>query len=90
MSRVILGRDELLEEVVQIYYSETSNVFFDEGGYIIDNIYRVLSPNVIYVLKYKKEDMFVFGLNGEYIELIYEADDLIYGDSEYAIDRYID
>jgi hypothetical protein len=90
MSRVVIGRDELLDEVIQIYYSAENNVFFDEGGYVIDNIHRLISPNMVFLLKYKKDDIFVFGVNGEYIELMYESDNLIYGDSKYAIDRYID
>jgi hypothetical protein len=88
MSRVVLGGDELLEETMQIYYNVENNTFFDEGGYTIDNIYRLLSPNVIYLLKYKQDDMFTFGVNGEFIELIYEDGHLIYGDSDLPIDRY--
>lgn len=81
MSRVVVGRDELLEEVMQIYYNSVANTFIDEGGYEID-INRILSPNVIYLLKYKKDDMFAYGINGEYIEIIYEDYDYekIYGD----------
>lgn len=88
MSRVVMGRDELLEEVMQIYYNASRNVFMDEGGFEIYNIYKLLSPNVVFLLKHDRQDMFAFGLKGEYIELIYEDYNYIYGDSELAIDRY--
>ena len=90
MSQVVVGRDDLLEEVIQIYYNPSTNDFTDECGYGIFNIYRILSPNVVYLLKYNKNDMFVYGKNGEYIELIYEDYniDFVYGDSELPIDRY--
>lgn len=88
MSRVVMGRDELLDEVIQIYYSAYRNVFVDEGGFEIYNIYRILSPNVVFLLKHDKQDMFAFGVNGEYIELIYEDYNYIYGDSDLAVDRY--
>ena len=88
MSRVVMGRDEFLEEVIQIYYNANRNVFVDEGGFEIYNIYRVLSPNVVFLLKHDKQDMFVYGINGEYIELIYEDYNYIYGDSDLAVDRY--
>jgi hypothetical protein len=88
MSRIVMGADDLLEEVMQIYYNASTNQFMDEGGYEIFNIYRVLSPNVIFLFKYKKDDMFAYGVNGEYIELIYEDYNYIYGDSDLPVDRY--
>jgi len=90
-----MGRDELLEEVMQIYYNPETNVFIDEGGYEIPKIYSILSPNVVYLLRHKRDDMFIYGINGEYIELIYEDvfwnyEDVyedIYGDHDRPIDR---
>ena len=91
MFRTAIGREGLLEDVIQIYYDASTNEFTDEfrdeGGHGIFNIYRILSPNVIYLFKLKKKDMLVFGLNGEYIELIYESYDKVYGDNDYAVDR---
>ena len=88
MSRITLGCDDLLEEVIQIYYNANTNTFIDEGGFEVYNIHALISPNVVFLLKYKKDDMFVYGVNGEYIELIYEDYKLIYGDSELPVDRY--
>lgn len=86
---VVMGKDEILEEVIQIYYNPQSNSFTDEGGYEILNIHSIISPNTVYLLMYKKDDMFVYGIHGQYIELIYDDyDNLIYGDSDLPIDRY--
>ena len=72
MSRVVLGRDNFLEEITPIYYKACTNKFMDENGYNIFNIHRILSPNVVFLFRHKKDDMLVYGVNGEYIELIYE------------------
>lgn len=90
MSRTVMGREDLLEEARQVYYNVEFNRFVDEGGYVISNIHRLLSPNVVYMLKHKQEDMFVFGVNGEFVELIYEDYEdyeMVYGDYELPIDR---
>ena len=66
-----------MEEIRQIYFNEGQNQFIDELGYVIYNIYSIIDPNMIYLLKTKKEDLFVYGVHGEFIELIYETDNLI-------------
>ena len=66
-----------MEEMRQIYYVESENLFLDECSFTIYNILEIVSANMIYLLKSKKEDMFVYGVSGEFIELIYEADNEI-------------
>ncbi len=75
-------------DIRQIFYDEKQNIFVDDCGYVIPNIHTVIEPNMIFLLKTKKEDMFVYGVHGEFIELIYEPEyEEIYGDSDQIIDR---
>ena len=75
-------------DIRQIFYDEKDNYFVDDCGFVIPNIYTIIDPNLIYLLKTKKDDMFVYGVTGEYIELIYEPEyECIYGDSDQIIDR---
>jgi hypothetical protein len=53
------------------YYDRNRNRFSDDGGYDILNIFGIVSPNMIYLFKTKKEDMLVYGTSGQLIELIY-------------------
>lgn len=72
----------------QIIYNEEANLFLDEGWHIIENIYREILPNMIYLFKLKRDDMFVYGRRGEFIELVYERKyEDVYGDYENIIDR---
>lgn len=74
-------------DIIQIIYDEKDN-FFILDGFVIPNIYEMIDPNLIYLLKTKKDDMFVYGLYGEFIELIYEPQyECIYGDNNQIIDR---
>lgn len=58
-------------DYVSYYFNADKNVFIDESGYEMRNIFSIISPNMMYLFKKKKEDMFVYGLSGEFIELIY-------------------
>ena len=56
-----------------IYYSELTNNFIDENGFIIFDIYSHINPNMIFLFKSYKEDMLIKSKDGLYfIELIYE------------------
>lgn len=82
-------------DIRQIFYDEKQNFFVDDCGYIFQNIYTTIEPNLIYLFKMKKQDMFLYSMHGEFLELIYEPDmslkhaeyEYIYGDSYQKIDR---
>lgn len=70
----------MFDDVPQFFYDASENTFLDECGDIVDNIFTIFNPNIIYLLKVKKESMFVYTINGEYVELIYEPNySYIYG-----------
>lgn len=73
-----LERMFAMEDIRQIFYDEKNDFYVDDLGVVIDNIYRVVDPNMIYLLRTKKDDMFVYGIHGEYIELIYEGNHMDY------------
>ena len=58
-------------DVTQILYDEGENIFIDELGYMIPNVHTYIDPNMVYLFKTKKEDMFCYGIHGGCIELIY-------------------
>lgn len=59
-------------DVRTIYCDVERNRFIDDLGYEIANIYRVVDSNMVYLLKTKRQDMFVYGVHGEFIELVCE------------------
>ena len=60
-----------MRDTHQYFYDPEYNEFSDECCKVVRNIYKFISPNLIYLFKTKKKDLFVYGLNGELIELIY-------------------
>jgi len=54
-----------------IYYNEDSNLYTDECGFAIYNIHREVSPNMVYLFRSKRDDIIVYGVEGDRIELIY-------------------
>jgi len=68
------------DDIPQYFYDAANNLVLDECGDVISNIFEIISPNIMYLLKKKKENMFAYTLNGEYVELIYERNyEYIYG-----------
>lgn len=57
----------------QLYYYEKDNRMVDEWGNIVHDIYKIITPNDLMMFKKKKEYMFVRGVQGEYVELIYPS-----------------
>jgi hypothetical protein len=53
------------------YYDSNKNRFSDDDSYDIFNIFSIVSPNMIYLFKTKKEDMLVYGISGQLVELVY-------------------
>lgn len=75
-------------DIIHVYYHEEQNQFIDEDGYIIPNIHDLIPPNMIFLFKKKKDDMFIYGKHGELIEMIYEEPyDYLYDDADQIIDR---
>jgi len=65
-------------EVSTYYYNKEKNIMIDEDGFEIFNIFNIISPNSLFLFKYKKDDMFVFGTSGKVVELIYPDNDDIW------------
>lgn len=58
-----------------LYYDEDKNVMTDDDGFIVHDIYKIITPNQLYLFKAKKQSMLVTGKNGLVVELIYSYDD---------------
>jgi hypothetical protein len=70
-----------------IYYNEDKNVFVDECGYEIINIYREINPNIISLFRYNQCDMKVYDSNGDVVWLSYIGKyDGLFGELETPID----
>ena len=59
-----------MDDIIQIYYDPYENTFSDETCEIVENIHRLLSANMVYLIKKKQENMFVYGLEGGMVEII--------------------
>jgi hypothetical protein len=71
-----------------VYYYESENIFIDERGDTIYNIYSIVDPNLVYLFKNKKEDMIVYGVHGQKVEMLYEQSyEYLYGELDIRIDR---
>ena len=60
------------DEPRQLFYQAEDNYIIDERGCTVFDIFRIISPNQLYLFKLNKGYMFVVGRNGEMVELIYE------------------
>ena len=54
-----------------LYYDPKFNMFQDDDGWTMYNIFSLVTPQQVMVFKNKKEDMIVYGKNKTYVELIY-------------------
>lgn len=76
------------EDEVVIFYWEKGNIYTDECGFTIDNIYKEILPNYIYLFRLKKEDMYVRNIHGQQVALLYECEyENISDDNGNIIDR---
>jgi hypothetical protein len=62
------------EDPIRLWYDDVRNVMMDEGGYVIFNIFYIISPQVLSLFKKKKEYMIVHGQQGQLVELFYPVD----------------
>lgn len=71
--------DEL--DIVSLFYDIKNNKFVDEGGYIIWDIFKYITPNDLYLFRKNKECMFVpyQTAKGWICELYYPSE----GDKDY-------
>jgi hypothetical protein len=56
-----------------LLYDDEQNLIFDHHGCHVFDIFRLISPNDLYLFKHKKKDMIVRGRSGERIRLVYYA-----------------
>ncbi len=56
--QLIYGYD--VEDSLTIFFDEAENMFFNGELFPIYNIYDILNPNDIYLLKYYKKDMYFY------------------------------
>lgn len=76
------GRYILMEQrVIGLFYDVLKNVFIDEDGFEIHNIYEIISPNMVYLFRHHQEYMIVHHRNlpGVVCELFWPDD----GDRQY-------
>jgi hypothetical protein len=64
-----------LENITLLFYDQVGNVMIDPDGYIVTNIYDIITPNDLFLFKSKKEDLMVRGKSGGYVELIWPEHD---------------
>jgi hypothetical protein len=62
-----------------LYYNLEDNLMFDADGKTIIDIFRIISPNDLFLFKKNKEWMIVRGVSGDPVELIYPESPGIYG-----------
>jgi hypothetical protein len=71
--------DAPYEEDIGLFYNLDDNIFTDEDGFEVVDIFSIIHPNFVYLFKTKKEDMVVYGVDGQIVELFYpDPEDKIY------------
>ena len=64
-----------LTGIEQYYYDRENNWFIDAGGFVVFNIFLIITPVTLFVFKHQKEYMLVTSMTGELVELIWPDDD---------------
>ena len=73
--------DELMdlgyEDTIGLFYVKEWNVFMDEGGFIVWNIFEIITPNDLFLFKKYKEYMLIPHCTapGVLVELFWSDDD---------------
>lgn len=72
--------DTRFEDVIQLYYDKERNKFVDDGGFIVYNIFSIITPNDLFLFKYHKQYMIVHHRDNQEIgvELFYPEEDEYY------------
>lgn len=63
--------DVVNDSDIVLYYDKSRNIMVDTDGCEIRKIFKIISPNMLYLFKTKKQDMCVFGVGGRPVELVY-------------------
>lgn len=63
------------ENIRSYSYDREKNVMVDEGGFIIFNIFSIITPNILYLFKKEQQNMVVPDINGDLVELVYPYDE---------------
>jgi hypothetical protein len=64
-----------IDNDMTLWYDKHTNLFIDSNGFEITNIFRIITPNTLYLFKHRKENMFVYGVDGQPVELIYPGEE---------------
>ena len=59
------------DDIYYLFYDEEENVMMDECGFVITNIFNIISPNALFLFKRLREDLFVVGTHGQNVGLIF-------------------
>jgi hypothetical protein len=63
------------QEEYNLFYYPYDNVFTDGYGDVVYDIFRIISPNTLYLFKEYKEDMLAHTIDGGRIALFYQRDE---------------
>ena len=58
-------------EVITLYYEPETNMIYDDDGWVLYNIFSLITPQDLMLFKNKMRDMRVYGRNGRLVDLIY-------------------
>lgn len=58
-------------EAREIYYDVVTNMFEDEDGDFIFNIYNIVTPNALLLFKKHEESVFVSNVKGGIVHMVY-------------------
>lgn len=59
------------DDITPYYYDPEDNTIRDDGGFIIYDIYRIISPGALLLFKQKQETVVMKDLSGNLIELVW-------------------
>ena len=68
---------EEFDEIIQLYYYENDNMFIDEGGFPVFDLFRIITPNDLFLFRHHKEYMLVphCSIPRVGVEIFYPDDD---------------
>jgi hypothetical protein len=66
-------------DITELHYDPNINMMIDECGVVVSDIYRIISPNTLFLFKTNKQNMNTWDKAGNLIVLLYP---------EEAADRY--
>jgi hypothetical protein len=61
-----------MDEQSYLYYNDEENMFYDECGFPVFNIFSIISPNTLRLFIEYGEDMLAYTIDGGCVGLIWE------------------